>query len=233
MKKHLLITVLAAMPSFVAAQSSSVLAHWDFVDGKTGSATLYPEENHIDCVKPHKVTKYGLNYSWTTADSEDGSRYGANCFGNWDRGDYVAFGVTFANEAVGGIEKINFDIANYGNSYDPDYYAVGVYKNGSLQGYVDNAYKPITAVATSNNSGQPWAASADQNLDVSNFNLKSTAGSEDYFEFRIITWGASSDSGRIALDNFRAIGHVDCIPEPSSAALLGLAGISMLLRRKR
>lgn len=227
-------SLACAVPAI--AQTSGTLAHWDFVDGATGSATFAPEDNGIDCVKPHNVVKYGLNYSWSTADSEDGSRYGANCFGNWDggsTGDYVAFGVTFANDAVGSVDKINFDIANYGKYYDPDQYAVAVYKNGSHLGFVDNAWKDITAVATSNSSGQPWSASADQNLDVSGFNLTSTNGSEDTFQFRIYTKGASSDSGRIALDNFRAIGHVDCVPEPSSTALLGLAGMAMLIRRRR
>ncbi|MCP5538178.1 MAG: PEP-CTERM sorting domain-containing protein [Akkermansiaceae bacterium] len=223
-----------AVPTF--AQTSGVLAHWDFVDGATGSATFAPEDNGIDCVKPHNITKYGLNYSWSTADSEDGSKYGANCFGSWDggaTGDYVAFAVTFSNEAAGGVSKINFDIANYGKYYDPDYYAVRVYKNGTSLGYVDNAWKAITAVATSNSSGQPWSASADQNLDVSSFNLTSAHGSEDTFEFRIYTTGASSSSGRIALDNFRAVGKVDCVPEPSSAALMGLASLALLVRRKR
>ena len=232
MKKTILtLMMVGAVPAF--AQTSGTLAHWDFVDGATGSATFAPEDNGIDCVKPHNVVKYGVNYSWSTADSEDGARYGANCFGNWDSGDYVAFAVTFANDAVGSIDKINFDIANYGNSYDPSHYAVGVYKNGTFQGYVDNSWKSITAVATSNGSGQPWSSNADQTLDVSGFNLSSTNGSQDTFQFRIITTGATSDYGRIALDNFRAVGHVDCVPEPSSAALLGLAGMAMLIRRKR
>lgn len=224
-------SIALAVPAF--AQTSGVLAHWDFVDGTQGSATFAAEDNGIDCVTPHNITKYGLNYSWSTADSEDGSKYGADCFGRWDYGDYVAFAVTFANDAVGSVGKINFDIANYNNQYDPTHYAVKVYNNGSFQGYA-NGWTAITAVATSNSSGQPWSASADQTLDVSLFNLNSTNGSDDTFEFRIITKGATGSTGRIALDNIRVIGHVvDCVPEPSSSALMGLAGLAMLIRRKR
>lgn len=220
-----------ALPAF--AQTSGLLAHWDFVDGATGSTTLAPEDNGIDCVTPHKVYASGLNYSWTTADSEDGSPYGANGFGGWDDGDYVEFAVTFANEAVGNVKAINFDIANYCTDYDPNCYAVGVYKNGNLQGYVDNQWKSITAVATANDSGQPWSASANKTFDVSQYNLTSTNGSMDTFQFRIITKGADSSKGRIALDNFRLCGTVDCVPEPNGAVLLGLAGVMLILRRRK
>ena len=134
-----MVAVLAAMPATLFAQSE-VLAHWDFKDGYTGHTSLYPEDNGIDCVTPKKVVVEGLGYSWTTKDSEDYSSYGANCFGGWSDSDCVIFCVDFANEAVGSIKEINFDVGNYGGKSLYLDWIFGTMEpfiqNGGVQGYV-------------------------------------------------------------------------------------------------
>ncbi|MGB1258880.1 MAG: PEP-CTERM sorting domain-containing protein [Akkermansiaceae bacterium] len=231
MKTTLIIAAsCAALATTAFGQSNGVLAHWDFVDGSTGSASLYPEDNGIDCVTPKKIKVEGLSYSWSTIDSEDGSRYGANCFSGWSKNDCVIFDVDFANDAVGQIDEINFDVGNYGGSKTINQVSLRIWKNGTELTSSGQFVKNFSNGTSSN----PWTASSDTSFDVSGLGLNSSAGSDDKFRFAIfVTDSSYSKNSRIALDNFRAVGHVDCVPEPSSAALLGLAGIATLLRRKR
>ncbi|MFK7911943.1 MAG: PEP-CTERM sorting domain-containing protein [Akkermansiaceae bacterium] len=233
-KTLLLIAISAAIPSAAFAQSG-LLAHWDFKDGKTGSKTLKPEHNGIDCVTPHNVYPEGLGYSWSTNDSEDNSRYGANCFGGWSANDCVIFGVDFANEAVASVKEVNFDVGNYGEKYAINQVALRIWKNGTeitTSGQFVKNFDSGTSTGTW--TGNPWTASSDTTFDVSSLGITSAAGSSDNYKFAVfVTDTHYQSNARIALDNFRVIGHVDCVPEPSSAALLGLAGMALIIRRKR
>ncbi|WP_435893406.1 PEP-CTERM sorting domain-containing protein [Oceaniferula spumae] len=238
--KHItaMVAASAAITGSALAQSvTGTLAHWDFVDGVQGQASLAPEKNGIDCVTPKKVYPEGLGYSWSTIDSEDGTYYGANCFGYWNANDCVIFDVNFANEAVGAITEVNFDVGNYGkytgrySDWNINEVELRVFKNGteiSSRGQFIATFDDGTA-------SNPWTASSDQTFDVSSLGLTSENGSSDTFRFAIFVTDDkySSNYSRIALDNFRVNGHVDCVPEPASAALLGLAGFAMLLRRRR
>lgn len=235
MKRKLitLIAVSAACAGSAFAQSQSgTMAHWDFVDGTTHSPSLAPEENGIDCITPHKVYPEGLRYSWSTIDSEDGSRYGANCFSGWSANDCVIFGVDFANDAVANVKEINFDVGNYGGSANNaiNQVALRIWKNGT------EITSPGQFVKNFDNgtSSNPWTASSDTTFDVSSLGITSAAGSADNYKFAVfVTDTQYASNARIALDNFRVNGSHTCVPEPASASLLGLAGIAMLLRRKR
>lgn len=226
-----MLTALAvALPASAFAQSFGVLAHWDFKDGQTGSNSLKPEDNGIDCITPKKVIPEGLGYSWSTKDSEDGSQYGANCFSGWSANDCVIFGVNFANEAVANVSHVNFDVGNYGGSNTINQVALRIFKNGS-EITAPNQFVKNFANGTSSN---PWTSSSNTTFDVSSLGISSSAGSSDDYQFAIFVTDTSySSSQRIALDNFRVIGTHTCVPEPSSAALMGLAGLAMLIRRKR
>lgn len=235
MKTTLLTLAATAVLSAPAMAQSGVMAHWDFVDGTTGSASLYPEDNGIDCITPKKVTPEGLGYSWSTRDSEDGSRYGANCFGGWSSRDCVIFGVDFANEAVAKVSEINFDVGNYGryssgSGYNINQVALRIWKNGAeitTSGQFIKNFNDGT-------SSSPWTPGSDTIFDVSALDISSANGSSDEYKFAIfVTDKKYGPETRIALDNFRVIGKYECVPEPSSAALLGLAGMAMLVRRKR
>ena len=69
---------------------------------------------------------------------------------------------------------------------------------------------------------------------MSGLGIGSAAGSSDTYKFAIfVTGNHYRDHSRIALDSFRVIGHVDCVPEPSSAVLFGLVGLALLVRRER
>lgn len=223
---------MAASAALVAPAfaQSGVLAHWDFVDGVGGSATLAPEDNGIDCITPKNVYPEGLSYSWSTIDSEDGSKYGANCFGGWSASDCVIFEVDFANDAVAQVNKINFDVGNYGQYNNINQVALRIWKNGT-EITTSGQFVKNFADGTSSN---PWTASSDTTFDVSGLGIDSSAGSADNYKFAIFVTDTSyQSSSRIALDNFRVAGKYECVPEPASASLLGLAGLMMLIRRKR
>lgn len=52
-------------------------------------------------------------------------------------------------------------------------------------------------------------------------------------EFRLYAWNGESANTGVRLDDIVLNGTVNVIPEPGSAALLGLAGLGLLIRRRR
>ena len=230
MKIKLLIAAASAALAVSAFAQSDVIAHWDFNDGATGSASLKPEDNGIDCITPKDVYPEGLNYSWSTKDSEDGSRYGANCFGGWSASDCVIFAVDFANDAVTQVNEVNFDVGNYGSYHGINQISLRIWKNGTEITSSGQLVKNFSNGTSSN----PWTTSSNTTFDVSGLGIDSSAGSADSYQFAVFVTDSHYHSGaRIALDNFRVLGTHTCVPEPASASLLGLAGLAMLIRRKR
>ena len=72
-------------------------------------------------------------------------------------------------------------------------------------------------------------------IDAINPNLQATSGE---FQVGFIQWNASTGGSvnstfTTAIDSFEVeIGYTEAIPEPSSALLLGLAGLGFLRRRR-
>lgn len=224
----------ATMLTSAYAQSSGLVSHWDF-SGSGFTASLAPEDNGISCITPSNITKNGLGHSYSTIDSETGVSSHANCFGQWDPGDFVNFKLTYADTAVGELTSFNLDVGNYGNfngQIDPTAFRVEAFKNGASVGFLSNANSDANGFVgiTNGISSNPWTSTSDQTFSLAGLGLNSADGSTDMFEFRIFTNGGT---GRIALDHIRVNGIYDCVPEPSSAALglLGLIGFAARRRR--
>lgn len=152
----------------------------------------------------------------------------ANCFSGWsssyDDKHTLSFTMTFANDAVGAMSGVSFDIANYGGKVDPDRFKLLVLRDG------------VEIFSSDKNriSGKWQNKSFDFTSSVSSDNLSSSAGESTTFTFKLGAYGEDvTSSGMIGLDNIHIYGKHTCVPEPSSAAMLGLAGLAVAFRRRK
>lgn len=111
---------------------------------------------------------------------------------------------------------------------DPASFLLGVYtsKTGFTEGeHLLGLYRSGTNTGTfadNNGSSVSLAGTAFQNL------------TDETVEFRFLLGDDSGATSRIhVLDNIKLNGTVTAIPEPTTAALLGLGGFALILRRRK
>ena len=223
----------------------NLLAHWDFNDG-TQDRTEFANDNETDCVHPTVFRPVGLTASHGTSDSRGGGALGANCyFSGWQEGGYVEFGLTFANEAFGDLEALEFDLTNYGRDSDPTAYRVEAFKNGVSQGFLTSTnsetsregYNAVPVGKREVIALNPWTGDYTQSFDLSRLDFGSEEGVTDTYTFQISAIGGFTTFDQVSalgFDNVQISGRHECgiVPEPSSA-LLGSISLLGLLRRRR
>lgn len=245
---------MAGLTSITSAQTlGSYEFHGSDQNGSGGlntdasqSTSLSPTHVADDCISLSKITPVSNSLtphprSWSTNTYDSSSTSGptsaggfglsgnhADCFSGWST-NYsdqrtLSFDVTFSNNAVGSLGGISFDIGNYGHSYDPNRFKLVVLRNGS------QIYS-----SSGNSITSSWQnKSFDLGSSVNASDLASSAGESTTFTFKIGAYGTNTSSyGMIAMDNIQITGKHDCVPEPSSVALLGLGLVSCAFRRRR
>ncbi|MDG1357920.1 MAG: PEP-CTERM sorting domain-containing protein [Akkermansiaceae bacterium] len=132
------------------------------------------------------------------------------------------------------LESITLDYGYTRNGIllgDRDFKA---YVFSSFTGFVDAddiLGSEVMTTTVTNNSVQYPGGSPSLTVDLSAY---SYVWSESEIEFRIYLADTTSNSEYIhRVDNVTLNGTVAVVPEPSSTALLGLGGLSLMLRRKR
>lgn len=207
------------------------VAEWNF--SGNGSSSLLPTTVH-PCITADAALPYILNYSWSTRDSLTGGPSGANCFSNWNSGDYVGFTMHVNSATYLSLSAIQFSLGNYGNIADPTSFFVQTFVDGSLVG--TSANYTIQSIDTGSGATLPWNPSTYYTFNMGALGLTSGPVSnfvDREYSFHIVATGASGSNGRIALDHFNINAIGVCVPEPGSALLLFASCAPCLLRRSR
>ncbi len=78
----------------------------------------------------------------------------------------------------------------------------------------------------------PNGATLNDPITAHNFEFTDFTSS-DTMEFRLYAFDAVNENSAVRLDDIQLNGTVVSIPEPSAAALLGLGGLALILRRRK
>lgn len=126
--------------------------------------------------------------------------------------EYAGFSVTVADGYKLSLSQLTFDVAQVNGG--PTQVQVAY---STSPGFAN----PVTSSSMTLATGRVW-----------NFADFSTVEAGTV-EFRFYGSGATASVGRQQLDNVSLDGEVVAVPEPAAIALFGLAGLSMLRRRRR
>ncbi|NWK57130.1 PEP-CTERM sorting domain-containing protein [Verrucomicrobiaceae bacterium N1E253] len=88
-----------------------------------------------------------------------------------------------------------------------------------------------TSEVTTDVVTKTWLGQTSANLDLAGL---ATTGDGGNIEIRIQQWTSSSSGGlHNSYQNLTIHGDIQAVPEPSSAALLGLGGLALIMRRRK
>jgi len=157
------------------------------------------------------ITATGIGRGPTTAAESAANRYAARGWNAaaFDTNKYFTF--TLTPNAGNAINLTNFIYTGQASGTGPSFFAF----RSSLDTFTNNIGTPLAGGATIDLSGAPF-----QNL---------TSASE----FRLYGWNASSTAGTFSVNDFTFNGTITAVPEPTSLALLGIAGCAGLVAAYR
>ncbi|MBT8043448.1 MAG: PEP-CTERM sorting domain-containing protein [Verrucomicrobiae bacterium] len=220
-------TTFTAIPSFNPDTyfSGGVTAGIDFDDGGPTQAgfTGIPASNN----KAYNVTNNGVTFDITINNTSTGNQNRDRGAGTVSapHGDLTRDFEQWYNNSGGlsdGVFSFSGLVAN--TEYDIDFFMYNIGAGQTTQKFFDGdsiAASLITEFTTSGNDN-------DQSTWSPGLTLHATSNASGEIDITV----QSQSNGRLTINGVSLIQGVT-IPEPSSTALLGLAGLALILRRRR
>jgi len=147
--------------------------------------------------------------------------------------DTLTFRVT--TESLNGVDfngsTTTYDFRAAGGSYEMSYELVSF--TSSNNHTITDTSLTLASFFKSGNGTYTVTNGTDSYSHVDANNTTSTGVGLDFDADDTITWTSSGTNGGVRSLNFGITVDTEAIPEPSSAALLGLGGLALLIRRKR
>lgn len=226
--RHALVAVVAmAIVGLAANANAATVAMYEFTSGSASSAGPLGSDIGFeagivgaaftgDRLEIQGVDTAGGAIGGTVYTDPDATRIADE---NW-----VTFTITVPSTQQINLTTLDFDYTEI----DPASFLLGMYtsKTGFTEGdHLLGLFRAGTTAGTfttNNGTSVDLSAAAFQNL------------SDETVEFRFLLGDDSGATSRIhVLDNIELVGDITLIPEPSSATLLGLGGLALILRRRK
>lgn len=230
---------LLASGLLMQASQAKVIGQYDFNDlfttgGKAEASYVSPCIELTDlyaCCTPRKVYESGgvdnsgyVSFSgWDTNQYENMDQY-LNRDALWQWPKTVSFKVEAGATSLGTLSGLSVDLRRPDKTATDSIMAAIFWEDAS--GVIQQRHS-APVVLTSNNV---WETVQFDFAYGSSLFPTGTDYSGETFRIELYAWG--QESTELFLDNVTLLGECAPVPEPSSALLLGLAGMTVILRRR-
>ncbi|MEP2776265.1 MAG: PEP-CTERM sorting domain-containing protein [Luteolibacter sp.] len=238
MKKTLAIISAAFCASAITSQAV-VLVQYNFDDDAT--------HQDADVLADHLTEGGPTSPSFSLAVTSESNLFAAegqgvqdgtgnNMAAAWASGQYWQFSITADSGYTFDLDTLTFDIGRATNGTNDwairtsvdDFAADLVYRDQGTLSTVTGQTVNFNTFSTSGLSGT--SGGGEGTFTAGQFDNLSTITIRIAYDDRQSNTGSASAT---RLDNWTVNGSVNAIPEPSSAALLGLGGLALILRRRK